>query len=80
MTGNDGAKASDPQVTAHPTHPLVDAVHIVAHRAGWSVLKTPGIAQFLTLGAPYVALRNRQLTPSILIFTQRRHSFATSAL
>ena len=34
LAGNDGVEASDSEAAAHSAHPLVDAVHIVAHRAG----------------------------------------------
>ena len=51
MAGNDGVETSDPEVAARPTHPLVDAVHIVAHRVGWGVLETPAIACFASSSA-----------------------------
>ena len=37
-------QALQPDVTRGGADPLVDAVHIVAHRVSWSILKAPAIA------------------------------------
>ena len=70
MAGNDGVETSDPEVAARPTHPLVDAVHIVAHRVGWGVLEAPAIACFASSSAstqPCGPCANMGLAPSLFL-------------